>query len=60
LSLEKPTIEEQEMVCDYCGKILGIIQWKEDMTNSKCPICGEEPDGSELKYVCMGCRGSKT
>ncbi len=60
MSLEKQTLEEQVMVCDYCGKTLGIIEWKEDLTNSKCPICGEECDGSELKYVCIDCRGSKT
>ncbi len=60
MSIEKPIVEEAEIVCDDCGKLLGVTQWKVDYSNTQCPTCGEECDGSELKYVCIQCRGQST
>ena len=57
------TIEEGEIVCDGCGKLIGFIKWFTDMTKP-CPICSKkqtpEEAASTHKMMCIDCRSVDT
>ncbi len=57
------TIEETEIFCDYCGKLLGFIKWFEDLTRP-CPTCNKKQTPQEAagthKMLCIDCRSFDT
>jgi len=57
------TIEEGEIVCDDCGKLIGFIKWFTDMTTA-CLICSKkqtpEEAASTHKMLCIKCRITNT
>lgn len=59
---ERETLEEQEIVCEYCGKKMGFLRWFIDwkIENAKCPTCGDTGEENEGKYICVDCRNKST
>ena len=58
------TIEESEIFCDVCGKLLCFIKWYKDMSKP-CQICSKKPQtrqeaSSTLKMLCVDCRSRET
>jgi len=57
------TIEESEILCDGCGKLIGFIKWFTDMT-TPCPICSKKQTPEEAtsthKMMCIDCRSVDT
>jgi len=57
------TIEEGEIVCDGCGKLIGFIKWFIDM-RTPCLFCSKkqtpEEAASTHKMLCIDCRSMDT
>ena len=57
------TIEESEIFCDGCGKVVGFIKWFKDMASS-CPTCSKKQTPQEAagtyKMLCIDCRSMET
>jgi len=57
------TVEESQLVCDSCGKLLGVIKWFKDLT-TPCPTCSDSQSSQELvtsfKMLCIECRSNDT
>ncbi len=53
------TIEETEIFCDYCGKLMGFIKWFTDMFT---PCTKEESEKviNSHKMLCIKCRITNT
>ena len=57
------TIEEGEIICENCGKLIGFIKWYTDMT-TPCLFCSKkqtpEEAASTHKMLCINCRSRDT
>ena len=52
------TIEESEISCDTCGRLIGFIKWFKDMSNP-CPECSKATSKEAVnthKMLCVKCR----
>ena len=52
------TIEESEISCDTCGRLIGFIKWFKDMS-TPCPVCSEATPKEVVnthKMLCVKCR----
>jgi len=53
------TIEETELFCDYCGKVMGFIKWFTDISTPSTKEESEKMVNSH-RILCSHCRITNT
>ena len=57
------TLEESQLDCDSCGKLIGVIKWFKDLSTT-CPTCNDKQSSQEasesFKMLCIDCRSKDT